>query len=68
MLSFILNSAPTVSLTASEMTTTATTWLSWILTSIISVFNTMVQSPIIMAFLVFALVGVVVAFARKLLM
>ncbi|MCQ2977276.1 MAG: hypothetical protein MJ232_04595 [archaeon] len=50
------------------MTTTATTWLSWILTSIISVFNTMVQSPIIMAFLVFALVGVVVAFARKLLM
>lgn len=67
LLKVLLSSAPTVTLTPSEMTTQATTWIGWVMNSAISVFNTITQSPIAMAFIYMALIGVVVGFAKKLL-
>lgn len=63
----VLMEAATVSMTLSTLLTDATSVLTWVTTNIISVFNAITQSPIAMVFVYFAIIGVCVAFAKKLL-
>lgn len=57
-----------MTMTLTELTTTVTTVLQSVVTWIPTVFNAMVSSPIVMIFIAFAIVGTIIAFARKILL
>lgn len=54
-------------LTLATLLSGATSVLTWVCTSIASIFTAVTASPVAMVFIYFALIGVVVGFAKKLL-
>lgn len=64
---------PLFDVTVEEVTTTGlVTYVGNVLTALLSwvqsVFTTMVSSPIVLTFVILAIIGAVVAYARKILM
>lgn len=58
---------PAVGLTLSTLITDVGTVLTALLSWIVSIFNAAISSPIVLVFIVMALIGVAVGFARKLM-
>lgn len=58
---------PTITLTLAQLLTDVGTVLSALLGWMIDIFNTALSSPIVLVFIVMALIGTAVAFTRKLL-
>ena len=58
---------PTITMTLAQLLTSIGTVLSSLLGWLIDIFNTAVSSPIVLVFIVFAVIGVAVGFTRKLL-
>lgn len=58
---------PTITLTLSSLLADVTTVLTSLLQWIVSIFNAAISSPIVLVFIVMALIGVAVGFARKLM-
>ena len=63
----IMLDGPTVTLTLANLLSDISTVLTSLLSWVIDIFNTMMASPIVVIFIVMALIGTAVAFARKLL-